>query len=67
MGFYSVKALLAAFATVATVLGLNAVSCSSATFCAAVGSQGDSAHPARGDVPLTMIWSGKSWTLVTAS
>jgi hypothetical protein len=27
----------------------------------AVGSQGDSAHLSRGDVPLTMIWNGKSW------
>ena len=71
-----ITALLAACAVVATVLGgaranaasgstlllgLNGVSCSSATFCAAVGSQGDSAHPARGDVPLTMIWNGSRW------
>ncbi len=43
------------------LLGLNGVSCVSATFCAAVGSQGDSAHLSRGDVPLTMIWNGARW------
>jgi hypothetical protein len=43
------------------LLGLNGVSCVSAKFCAAVGSQGDSAHLSRGDVPLTMIWTGVRW------
>jgi hypothetical protein len=43
------------------MLGLNGVSCVSATFCAAVGSQGDRAHLSRGDVPLTMIWDGARW------
>lgn len=43
------------------LLGLGGVSCPSAKFCAAVGSQGDSAHLARGDVPLTMIWNGAGW------
>jgi hypothetical protein len=43
------------------LLGLNGVSCVSAKFCAAVGAQGDSAYPARGNVPLTMIWNGAHW------
>jgi hypothetical protein len=43
------------------LLGLNGVSCVSARFCAAAGSQGDSAHLSRGDVPLTMIWNGSRW------
>ena len=40
------------------MLQFNGLSCVSATFCAGVGEQGDRAHPARGDVPLTMIWNG---------
>jgi hypothetical protein len=43
------------------MLQLNGVSCISVTFCAGVGEQGDRAHLARGDVPLTMIWNGEHW------
>jgi hypothetical protein len=43
------------------MLQLNGVSCVSATFCAGVGAEGNSAHPARGNVPLTMIWNGARW------
>jgi hypothetical protein len=43
------------------MLQFNGVSCVSATFCAGVGEEGNSAHPARGDVPLTMIWNGARW------
>jgi hypothetical protein len=43
------------------MLQFNGVSCVSATFCAGVGEEGDSAHLARGDVPLTMIWNGARW------
>jgi hypothetical protein len=60
-----VKAATASASTL--MLQLNGVSCVSATFCAGVGEEGNSAHPARGDVPLTMIWNGKSWKLVGAS
>lgn len=56
---------IAPAATAATastlMLGLNGVSCVSAKFCAAVGSQGDRAHLSKGDVPLTMIWNGTRW------
>jgi hypothetical protein len=49
-------------ATASTLmLQLNGVSCVSVTFCAGVGEQGDRAHLARGDVPLTMIWNGAHW------
>jgi hypothetical protein len=49
-------------ATASTLmLQLNGVSCVSATFCAGVGEEGNSAHPARGDVPLAMIWNGARW------
>lgn len=51
----------ASTSTSTLMLGLNGVSCASATFCAAVGSQGDRAHLSRGDVPLTMIWDGTRW------
>jgi hypothetical protein len=52
----------AATASTSTLmLQFNGVSCVSATFCAGVGEEGDSAHPARGDVPLTMIWNGARW------
>jgi len=43
------------------LLQFNGVACVSAKFCAAVGAQGDSAHPAKGDAPLAMIWTGESW------
>lgn len=43
------------------MLQLNGVSCLSRKFCAAVGAQGDRAHLARGDAPLTMIWNGAHW------
>ena len=63
-----VKATTAATVNAATtasmstlMLQLNGLSCVSATFCAGVGEQGDRAHPARGDVPLTMIWNGAHW------
>jgi hypothetical protein len=56
----------AATSTSPLLLGLNGVSCGSARFCAAVGAQGDSARPARGDVPLTMIWNGARWRKTAA-
>lgn len=43
------------------LLYLTGVSCVTATFCAGVGAQGDSAHPAKGNVPLAMVWTGTRW------
>ena len=55
-------ASVAAPASASTLLlQFNGVSCVSAKFCAGVGAQGDSAHPAKGNVPLAMIWTGTRW------
>jgi hypothetical protein len=43
------------------LLQFNGVACVSATFCAGVGAQGNSAQPAKGNVPLAMIWTGTRW------
>ena len=43
------------------LLQLNGVSCVSRTFCAAVGAEGNSALPAKGNAPLAMIWTGTRW------
>lgn len=43
------------------LLQFNGVSCVSARFCAGVGEYGNSADPAKGDLPLAMIWTGTSW------
>jgi hypothetical protein len=48
------------------LLQLNGVSCVSAEFCAGVGAQADSAHLARGNVPLAMIWTGTRWRKTAA-
>ena len=61
LGSAASPARAAAAGPSALLLGLNGVSCGSARFCAAVGAQDDSAHPARGDVPLTLIWNGERW------
>jgi hypothetical protein len=45
----------------ALLLELNGVSCVSRTFCAAVGIEGNSDLPAKGNVPLAMIWTGTRW------
>ncbi len=50
----------------ALLLALNGVSCVSAKFCAAVGTQGHGAGLSQGDVPLTMIWNGKRWLKTAA-
>lgn len=59
----TVTAMNAALAAPASTLMLqfNGISCLSAEFCAAVGAQGDTAHLARGNVPLAMIWTGTRW------
>jgi hypothetical protein len=46
--------------------GLNGVSCVSAKFCAAVGTQGHGADLSQGDVPLIMMWNGKRWRQTAA-
>jgi hypothetical protein len=57
-----VRASTTASASASTLmLQFNGVSCVSATFCAAVGEEGNSAHPSRGNVPLAMIWNGARW------
>jgi hypothetical protein len=48
------------------LLALNGVSCVTAKFCAAVGTQGHGAGLSQGDVPLTMIWNGKHWLKTAA-
>jgi hypothetical protein len=47
------------------LLQLNGVSCVSRTFCAAVGAEGNSALPAKGNVPLGLIWTGTRWRHVS--